>query len=860
MKFKARLIVLAIVLFSTLASVIAQDATVKEDPAESIKEPVSVENFAAISSTTTGGFWNDPTTWVGGVVPGAGDNVTISAGSTVLIDVSSAIVNNLTVGEATSDPAILTFFGGGKTITVNGDLTVTSGPNFFGTPSTEFGNNSIIIGGSITNNGILDLSTNNGEASAELHFKNATNNTFGGSGSVTDIHSIRIDKGNSPLSTLELTVSNFTVKGSAADGLGHNYLAIVNGTFKISGTFTGSHSTFSSPDYAIPLSAGIWLNNPNYTITAQTGNVSVEGNLTVSAGTYNVGTEATNTLTTGNTGGLITVDGGALNVSGAIRRGNFPADSYRQSAGVTTVCIAGNFAPCFHQASSGTGGKLVIQTGGNGLGPVDFLRNSTSENRTVVTFGNSNTPGTSLFTLEGPGVSLAIDTTAGAHTVRPAFSSARFYDVNIGPGGILDLGTQAADITINGTSFVNNGTLKVTPISRVRFGRDNSPQPMTYSGTGGFSGPITNLDFYVPGITLDPGISNIVTRNVTTRGSITNANKITVGVSGSHGSIAIEGAASFDTAPVWDIGPGDQALSYRSLSSNRTIGPELNPSRTLDYLDIGFSEERTVTVTGGDLTVDGPIWCSAILDLSGNKLRHLSDSSLINGWIRGTVVRRFTPTSSNSYTFKVGENHPAEVTVQPVSAPAAPVEISVTPRDATLAGLPPSTSISYSWDITQAGQMNFITRFRYDNVDINGNEANYRAWRSTGGAPARVSSTVNPDFNELTLPNTADLTGSWGISERLANVDISGTVRMANGAGIRNAIVMITGGNLQSPVLIYTGNFGTYGFTGLEGGYEYTVRVSAKRLRFANATQVVTPTSSITNLDFTANPREEFPK
>jgi hypothetical protein len=41
---------------------------------------------ADISSTALGGYWNNPATWVGGIVPGTGDNVTIVNGANVTID------------------------------------------------------------------------------------------------------------------------------------------------------------------------------------------------------------------------------------------------------------------------------------------------------------------------------------------------------------------------------------------------------------------------------------------------------------------------------------------------------------------------------------------------------------------------------------------------------------------------------------------------------------------------------------------------------------------------------------------------------------------------------------------------------
>ncbi|MEX8546516.1 MAG: T9SS type A sorting domain-containing protein [Mucilaginibacter sp.] len=59
---------------------------------------------ATITSTATGGNWNDGTTWVGGVKPGPSDDVVIAANATVLMDaanVGTGIVN-LTVSAGSS--------------------------------------------------------------------------------------------------------------------------------------------------------------------------------------------------------------------------------------------------------------------------------------------------------------------------------------------------------------------------------------------------------------------------------------------------------------------------------------------------------------------------------------------------------------------------------------------------------------------------------------------------------------------------------------------------------------------------------------------------------------------------------------
>jgi hypothetical protein len=82
-------------------------------------------------------------------------------------------------------------------------------------------------------------------------------------------------------------------------------------------------------------------------------------------------------------------------------------------------------------------------------------------------------------------------------------------------------------------------------------------------------------------------------------------------------------------------------------------------------------------------------------------------------------------------------------------------------------------------------------------------------------------------------------------------------VTTSGGQPIRNATLTLTGGNLQAPITVQTGNFGTYSFTNLLAGETYTVRVDVKRYRFAQPTQIVVPVSSISNPNFAAIRRSE---
>lgn len=89
----------------------------------------------------------------------------------------------------------------------------------------------------------------------------------------------------------------------------------------------------------------------------------------------------------------------------------------------------------------------------------------------------------------------------------------------------------------------------------------------------------------------------------------------------------------------------------------------------------------------------------------------------------------------------------------------------------------------------------------------------------------------------------------------VTNVSLGGRILTASGAGIRNAVVTLSGGNLPAPVTVLTGSFGYYNFQGLQTGMTYTVTVSTKRHTFAQPTRTITLQSDVNNSDFVAEPQ-----
>ena len=117
--------------------------------------------------------------------------------------------------------------------------------------------------------------------------------------------------------------------------------------------------------------------------------------------------------------------------------------------------------------------------------------------------------------------------------------------------------------------------------------------------------------------------------------------------------------------------------------------------------------------------------------------------------------------------------------------------------------------------------------------------------------------TVNAATNTFNAPGVSDFS-QWSAGTAVptaANVEISGQVVTSSGEGVRNATVMLMGGELQAPIYAQTGTFGNYRFTDLPVGQTYVITVISKRYTFANPSRVINLTDSVSDENFVAEPR-----
>lgn len=98
--------------------------------------------------------------------------------------------------------------------------------------------------------------------------------------------------------------------------------------------------------------------------------------------------------------------------------------------------------------------------------------------------------------------------------------------------------------------------------------------------------------------------------------------------------------------------------------------------------------------------------------------------------------------------------------------------------------------------------------------------------------------------------NYAELTIFYSLATA-GNVSVSGRVMTAE-RGIRNANVMLIGGNLTEPIYAKTNDFGAYSFTDLPANQIYVVSVISRKYRFSQPSIVLELQNNVTDADFIA--------
>ena len=315
-----------------------------------------------ITSVSTGGLWSDPASWVGGVVPGAGDDVIIANGTSVTVD---ANITCLSIS-----------IESGATLTVNNAVTLQV--------TTDWNNDGTFTAGT----------------SGTVEFSGTSNSTITGT---TTFEELIINKGNLS-STLNIN-GNTTVSSGGSLTLNSGLIQINSG---------GSFDLNFSNQLDIPNIAGFNINGG----TLNTGNFTIynEGLIQISSGTANFGTQSGNSVHT-QIDGVFEVSGGNVTIAGRLENTaggtlNPPGipSGINISGGTVTLGTVGNglsSTGTLNVTANGdfnfTGGRIIFQNASTATTALDlgFVAGAGSKTITsgIFQFGSSSTSSSNTFVI-----------------------------------------------------------------------------------------------------------------------------------------------------------------------------------------------------------------------------------------------------------------------------------------------------------------------------------------------------------------------------------------------------------------------------------------------------------------------------
>ena len=103
------------------------DGSVIANPPAAIDEVNLVSSTPSAFASAQGGLWSSPATWVGGIVPPSGNNVTITAGHIVTVDQNVTTTDLIVSGTLQYGPNTVS---PGYTTTIAGNFTISNGGRF----------------------------------------------------------------------------------------------------------------------------------------------------------------------------------------------------------------------------------------------------------------------------------------------------------------------------------------------------------------------------------------------------------------------------------------------------------------------------------------------------------------------------------------------------------------------------------------------------------------------------------------------------------------------------------------------------------------------------------------------------------
>ena len=415
----------------------------------------------------------------------------------------------------------------------------------------------------------------------------------------------------------------------------------------------------------------------------------------MSQGAFNVGIASNNAMIF-SAGSNITVEGGAINAAGRFAvTAAATAITYTQTGGTITVCTVGNTSTTLASFDLGTstasvinisGGTIVCQLASTAAsGPRDYRHQAGTTGTTTVTsgtlqLGNVASGTAKAYSIAGVLPNLVMNNASAGHSatfLTPSGFNNVTRNITINTGNTINFGNFA--FLFNGATLTNNGTLTHNGASS-NFVVFLATAPVTYTGTGVVTAPMTNLALQCDqGFIIDPASPNIVAGAVRLfSGNVTNANKITVGNGGTTTAVVQVGntttptaAGNFDVPLTFNPGTGGVNVSYlRTTTVSRNMSNELPPSRILTTLAVDDNDvTHSLTLQGGNLAIASGAtpaftFTNGIVNLNGSTLTlglNATTAALAGAMTTGTGAymyngsyKRFISATTGNRDFPMG--------------------------------------------------------------------------------------------------------------------------------------------------------------------------------------------------------------